>query len=212
MKTFIDFSSFLGLKALVRVCLLLFVAMAMLVHAASTEPRATPGGLITIQIKSVPSEDVSIISDKYVIASNGTVSLPYLSRPVSLAGMTGQQVAEKLAKLYKEAEIFSDPIFIVRVDVGEADEIGKRYVHVTGNISKRQNMQYREGLTLIEAILDSGDITDYGSRYIQVTRNGETRSYDYFSARDRSLKLRPGDVIFVQNRPFWEGRPDKVGP
>lgn len=212
MKTFTDCLSFLGWGALSRLFLVLFAAMVTLSHAASTEPRATPGGLVTIQIKSVPTEDVSIISDKYVLASNGTVSLPYLSRPVRLAGMTGQQVAEKLTKLYKEAQIFSDPIFIVRVDVGEADEIGKRYVHVTGNIAKRQNMQYREGLTLIEAILDSGDITDYGSRFIQVTRNGETRSYDYFSARDRSLKLRPGDVIFVQNRPFWEGRPDKVGP
>lgn len=212
MKTFTDFPVLSGLKAMVRVCVVLAAFVTMSVYAASTEPRATAGGLITIQIKSVPTEDVSIISDKYVLASNGTVSLPYLSRPVSLAGLTGQQVAEKLTKLYKEAEIFSDPIFIVRVDVGEADEIGKRYVHVTGNIAKRQNMQYREGLTLIEAVLDSGDITDYGSRYIQVTRNGETRSYDYFSARDRSLKLRPGDVIFVQNRPFWEGRPDKVGP
>ncbi|MCC8021419.1 MAG: SLBB domain-containing protein [Akkermansia sp.] len=200
------------MKTIVQWCFFSLFFLTHFAQGASVEPRATAGGLIRIQIKGVPNEDVTIISDEYVLASSGTVSLPYLPAPVRLAGMTGQQVADKLAKLYKEAQIFSDPVFIVRVDSDEIKDRAKRYVHVTGNVKDKKNLQYREGLTLIEALLECGDITDYGSRYIQVTRGGETRSYDYFSARDRSLQLRPTDVIFVQNRPFWEGRPDKVGP
>lgn len=187
--------------------------LSFFVHAQDTEPRATAGGYVQIQIKSVPSEDVSIISDKYLLTANGSVMLPYLNGPVRLAGLTGQQAADKLTKLYKDAQIFSTPIFMVNVSAGdEKANVGMRYVHVTGNVGGKKNMPYREGLTLIEALVDCGDITDYGSRHIQVTRKGETRTYDYFSTRDRSLKLLPGDVVYVRQRPIFESRPDRIGP
>ena len=65
---------------------------------------------------------------------------------------------------------------------------------------------------LIAAIVDCGDITDHGSREIQVTRGNQTQTYDYFSAKDRAIKLRPNDVIFVKLRGPFEGRPSKIGP
>ena len=87
-----------------------------------------------------------------------------------------------------------------------------RFIQVSGYVGKKSNLPYREGITLIEALLDAGDITDYGSRKIQITRGGVTRTYDYFSAKDRGIKLLPKDVIYVPRRPAFEGRPGSVGP
>lgn len=200
-------------KNLLFLCVAWLLCTAGFIQAQDTEPRATAGGYVKIQIKSVPAEDVSIISDQYLLNKNGTVMLPYLEAPVKLSGLTGQQAADKLTKLYKQAQIFSTPIFMVNVSAGdEKSLVGLRYVHVTGNVGAKKNMPYREGLTLIEALVDCGDITDYGSRHIQVTRKGETRTYDYFSTRDRALKLLPGDVVYVRTRSPFESRPDRIGP
>lgn len=198
---------------LMCLCMACLLCAASLCRGQDTEPRATAGGYVKIQIKSVPAEDVGIISDQYLLNKYGAVTLPYLKAPVKLAGLTGQQAADKLAKLYKEAQIFTTPIFMVNVSAGdEKSLVGVRYVHVTGNVGAKKNMPYREGLTLIEALVDCGDITDYGSRHIQVTRKGETRTYDYFSTRDRALKLLPGDVVYVRSRSAFESRPDRIGP
>ncbi len=201
------------MKSLSSLCFACLIGLSAVVGAQDTEPRATAGGYVKIQIKSVPAEDVSIISDQYLLNTSGSVTLPYLENPVKLSGLTGQQAADKLTKLYKDAQIFSNPIFMVNVSTGdEKAEVGRRYVHVTGNVGGKKNLPYREGVTLIEALVDCGDITDYGSRYIQVTRKGETRTYDYFSTRDRSLKLLPGDVVYVRQRSVFETRPNRLGP
>ena len=94
---------------------------------------------------------------------------------------------------------------------GEA-AIDARYVQVTGYVGGKKNLPYREGMTLIQALIECGDITDFGSRKIQITRGKVTRTYDYISARDRAIKLMPHDSVYVPRRPAFEGRPDKIGP
>lgn len=89
---------------------------------------------------------------------------------------------------------------------------GERFVHVTGAVGSKKNLPYRAELTLIEALIECGDITDFGSRHILVTRNGVTKEYDYFSTRDRDIKLFPGDTIFVRERKVTEQRSKTLLP
>ena len=161
----------------------------------------------------VGGEDVSNVNGDYAVSrEDGTISMPYLSGRVSVAGLTARQVENKLRSLYLSQQIYSDPIVMANVGPKGEAAIDARYVQVTGYVAGKKNLPYREGMTLIQALIECGDITDFGSRKIQVTRGKVTRTYDYFSARDRSIKLLPNDSIFVPRRPAFEGRPDKIGP
>ena len=178
-----------------------------------TEPRATKGGTVTVQFKNIPSEDVNNVNGDYPVSrEDGTISMPYLSGRVSVNGLTARQVENKLRSLYLAQEIYSDPIVMANVGPKGEAAVDSRYVQVAGYVSGKKNLPYREGMTLIQALIECGDITDFGSRKIQVTRGKVTRTYDYFSARDRAIRLLPNDSIYVPRRPPFEGRPDKIGP
>lgn len=180
---------------------------------AATEPRATKGGTVSVQFKNIPSEDVNNVNGDYAVSrEDGTISMPYLSGRVGVVGLTARQVENKLRGLYLAQEIYSDPIVMANVGPKGEAAIDARYIQVTGYVAGKKNLPYREGMTLVQALIECGDITDFGSRKIQVTRGKVTRTYDYFSARDRAIKLLPNDSIFVPRRPPFEGRPDKIGP
>ena len=189
------------------------LALPLLAQDASTEPRATKGGIIVVQFKNIPSEDVNNVNGEYAVSrQDGTISMPYLSGRVSVVGLTARQVENKLRSLYLTQQIYSDPIVMANVGPKGEAAVDARYVQVTGYVAGKKNLPYREGMTLIQALIECGDITDFGSRKVQITRGKVTRTYDYFSARDRSIKLMPNDSVFVPRRPAFEGRPDKIGP
>ncbi len=184
-----------------------------LAQDASTEPRASKGGTVVVQFKNIPSEDVTNVNGEYTVSrEDGTISMPYLSGRVSVVGLTARQVENKLRSLYLTQQIYSDPIVMANVGPKGEAAIDARYVQVTGYVGGKKNLPYREGMTLIQALIECGDITDFGSRKIQITRGKVTRTYDYFSARDRAIKLMPHDSVYVPRRPAFEGRPDKIGP
>ena len=198
-----------------QILLLVMCMLALPLQAqdASTEPRATKGGVIVVQFKNIPSEDVNNVNGDYAVSrQDGTISMPYLSGRVSVVGLTARQVENKLRSLYLTQQIYSDPIVMANVGPKGEAAVDARYVQVTGHVAGKKNLPYREGMTLIQALIECGDITDFGSRKIQITRGKVTRTYDYFSARDRSIKLMPNDSVFVPRRPAFEGRPDKIGP
>ena len=195
------------------VLLLGVLVLPVIAQDASTEPRAAKGGVIHVQFKNIPSEDVGNVSGEYTVSrQDGTISMPYLKERVRVVGLTARQVENTLRSLYVAQEIYSDPIVMANVGPRNETPIDTRFVQVTGYVAGKKNLPYREGMTLIQALIECGDITDFGSRKIQVTRGKVTRVYDYFSARDRSIKLMPNDSIYVPRRPPFEGRPDKIGP
>ncbi len=202
-----------GILRQVFLLVLSLLALPLLAQDAATEPRATKGGSVSVQFKNIPSEDVVNVNGDYTISrEDGTISMPYLSGRVSVVGLTARQVENKLRSLYLSQQIYSDPIVMASVGPKGEAAVDARYVQVTGYVAGKKNLPYREGMTLIQALIECGDITDFGSRKIQITRGKVTRTYDYFSARDRAIKLMPNDSVFVPRRPAFEGRPDKIGP
>lgn len=179
----------------------------------ATEPRAVKGGRIQVMLKNIPAEDVASVSSEYTVnRGDGTITLPYLKNRIRVEGLTARDIESIVRNNYVSQQIYSDPI--VQIYLGAKNEVPveTRFIQVAGYVAKKANLPYREGITLIQALLECGDITDYGSRKIQVTRGGVTRTYDYFSARDRSIKLLPSDSITVQRRPAFESRPSSIGP
>lgn len=196
-------------------CLLLALAaiLPVLAQDAATEPRAVKGERFTVLLKNIPAEDVSNVSGDYTVnRGDGTITLPYLKNRIHVEGLTARDIENIIRTNYVSQQIYADPI--VQVALGPKNEPGleMRRIMISGYVAKKASLPYREGITLIEALLEAGDITDYGSRKIQVTRGSVTRTYDYFSARDRAIRLLPNDSVFVPRRPAFETRPSAVGP
>ncbi len=192
---------------------MLFLASTADAQSPATEPRAREGSTVTITFKNIPPDDAPNVNGDYTVSrADGTISMPYLESPVRVAGKTSRDIENLLKNLYRSQQIYSQPIVAVSVvSTMELEEMRKRYIEVAGYVGKKGKVAYRDDITLSEAILESGDITDYGSRKIQVTRNGRVRIYDYFSARDRAIKLHPQDKIYVPARGAFESRPRTIG-
>ena len=177
---------------------LCFAFQSVMAQDAATEPRATKGGTVVLQFKNIPSEDVGNVNGEYAVSrEDGTISVPYLAGRVRVVGMTARQVENSLRSLYLAQQIYSDPIVMANVGPKGEVAVDTRFIQVAGYVREKKNLPYREGVTLIQALIDCGDITDFGSRKIQVTRGKVTRTYDYFSARDRAIKLLPNDSVYV---------------
>ncbi|MBR5894656.1 MAG: hypothetical protein IKZ13_03850 [Akkermansia sp.] len=183
-------------------------------EAVEAEPRARRGGYVQLTFRDIPADDKSSVDGRYTVSNDdGTIKLPYLSSRVRVVGKTARQLEDMVHKLYIDEKIYTR--LIVHAIVGDEGETGalmQRRIVVTGYVNSKQPVQYRPGITLIETLLACGDISTYGSRHIQVTRKGQTRTYDYFSAKDRSIKLRPNDEIYVPERGPFESRPGKLLP
>lgn len=203
-------------KFIIQLFVVLLFCMAwrpLMAQDAATEPRATKGGTVVLQFKNIPSEDVGNVNGEYPVSrEDGTISVPYLSGRVKVVGQTARQVENALRSLYLSQQIYSDPIIMANVGPKGEAPVDTRYIQIAGYVREKKNLPYREGVTLIQALIDCGDITEFGSRKIQVTRGKVTRTYDYFSARDRAIKLLPNDSVYVPRRPPFEGRPDTIGP
>lgn len=202
------------MKMFQLVALVTLTLQSIFAQSAGTEPRAMRGGVVTILMTNIPAVDSATMNRQYTVdRSDGTIKMPYLSSRVHVDGLTSRGVEDLLTKLYTTQKIYASPV--IQADVTNEDTKGnimQRYIHVTGKVGAKKNLPYREGITLIEALVECGDITDFGSRGIQVSRSGVTKTYDYFSARDRGIILHPGDMIFVPERSITEGRPKTIGP
>lgn len=207
------------MKTVTKNLLLVFFALLVAVFAttsveAAPSQSARRGAKIVLTFRNIPSEDKGNVDGEYYVSqTDGTITLPYLSSRIKAEGKTARQIEEMVKARYVEEQIYAQPIVMAQVgDMKEIEALNQRYVQVTGHVGSKKNLPYRPDLTLISALLDCGDITDHGSREIQVTRGTQTRTYDYFSARDRALKLMPNDIIYVKLRGAFEGRPSKIGP
>ncbi len=204
------------MKNLVQLLVLCFafasMALVSMAQDASTEPRVIRGSKVVLIFKNLPTGESANVDGEYQVSrSDGTILLPFLQGRLNVLGKTARQVEDMVRSQYISQKIYSDPIVIARVG-HKGEELEARYVQVTGYVQVKKNLPYREGITLIQALIDCGDISDHGSRRVQITRGSVTRTYDYFSARDRSIKLMPNDVIYVPRRPAFEGRPRTIGP
>lgn len=175
-----------------------------------------PNTVINVTAKAIPEEDLATISSAYTVAADGTIRLPLLPPNAStlrVAGLRARQVEDALVRAYVSAGIYISPTFLVQVDPNLTDvKNSEMFIQVSGQVNRKGSVPYTRGITLLKAIVDSGDITDWGSRYILLTRGGQTKKYDYFSIRDRSIELKPNDQLYVPDRGLWEGRPNKLLP
>lgn len=142
------------------------------------------------------------------VRPDGKISMPLVG-DVLAAGHTPENVAKTLKK--KLSTYIRDPNVTVIITGLKSHEYLTR-LRVTGAVNKAQSLNFRQGMTVLDAVLAAGGVNDYASPdntklYRKIT--GKIRVINiylndilYKGELETNIELRPGDIITVPERIF----------
>lgn len=178
------------------VCLLTLV---MLASPASAEIKA--GKAIIITISGVPPEEKGRFDQKYPVADNGTINMPFIGK-VRAAGLKTSDLALVLQKRYMEAEIYTSPTF--QVVANDQQDIDQQLVHIGGFVRAPGPKPFMDKMTIWQAIQAAGGPDKFGSmNRVTLTRGGKVAEFDITDAKNQQILLKPGDSIEVPQKNIW---------
>lgn len=133
----------------------------------------------------------------YTVDSYGDIMFPVLGK-VHIAGLTREQISEKIAQELINGKWVSDPIVTV--------EYANLHFSVVGEVTRPGTYAIsNDQVTLLEALSKAGDLTPYGEREITVIREEGGKRIKYLvDLRDNNLfespayYLKQNDIIYVQ--------------
>jgi len=156
-----------------------------------------PDDVLNIYVRGEPDLSVTI-----PVRPDGQITTPLVEDMVA-SGKTPTQLARDIeAVLLAE---YRDPQVTVIVEsfVGTFDT----QVRVLGEVANPDTYPFRNGMTLLDALVEAGGLTDFAARKGVLSRmvNGERQEYDVRLKKlmedgdlGENMDLRPGDVIVVR--------------
>jgi len=142
------------------------------------------------------------------VRPDGKISMPLIG-DVSAAGLTPEEVADDIRK--KLQNYVRDPNVTIMVTGLQSHEYLTR-LRVTGAVNNPSSINYRQGMTVLDAILAAGSINDFAapdSTKLYRKIGGKTRVIGinlgdilYKGRLETNIELRPGDIITVPERLF----------
>jgi len=148
------------------------------------------------------NEDLSV---DVPVRPDGKVSVP-LAGDVMVGGKTPEAVAAEITD--RLATYIRDPyVTVIVTDMGSAEYRSR--VRVTGAVEEPVSLPFRQGMTVLDLVLEAGGLNDFANpaRSVLYRRDGQRLDI----ALDRILNkgdmatnfpLVPGDVVTVPERAF----------
>ncbi|HEY6986585.1 MAG TPA: XrtA/PEP-CTERM system exopolysaccharide export protein [Rhodanobacteraceae bacterium] len=204
----------IALRWLVAACLLFLTACAT--QTGSTQaPKINPQSQavsayrigvddeIKVSVWQNPGLDVSV-----PVRPDGRISVPLVG-DIDAGGRTPEEVAGEIQEKLKT--YVRDPQVTVIVTALRSHEYLSR-VRVTGAVRQPISVPYRQGMTVLDAVLAAGGTNDFAaSDRTELYRKEGDATRAYAVRLDRILKdgelstnypVQPGDVITVPERAF----------
>jgi polysaccharide export outer membrane protein len=159
----------------------------------------------TIQINVWRNPELSIGSP---VRPDGKISMPLIG-DVEVAGYTPEQVAEAIR--IKLKNYVRDPNVTLMVTNLQSHAYLTR-LRITGAVNTQSSLNYRQGMTVLDAILAAGGVNDFAAaNNTKLFRKiaGKIRVISiylddilYKGELQTNIELRPGDIITVPERLF----------
>lgn len=142
------------------------------------------------------------------VRPDGKISVPLIG-DVMAGGNTPEQVAATIKQ--KLATYIRDPNVTVMVVELRSHEFISR-VRVTGAVRTPRSMPYRQGMTVLDAVLEAGGLTEFSApNRAKLYRKGKDKTTVIDVELDdilhkgklqTNISLKPGDVVTVPERMF----------
>ena len=171
-------------------------------RAPATDYRIGPGDELEIFVWE--HEDLSV---ELPVRPDGKISTPLVEDMVA-EGKTPSQLANDLEGVL--SEYVRTPV--VSVIVQEFQGQFSSQIRVVGQAEKPQALSYREGITLLDVMIEVGGLTDFaaGNKSKIVRKEGGTQTEMLVRLSDlmkkgmidRNMAMRPGDVLIIPESIF----------
>ena len=169
------------------------------------EQPLRPGDRVTISISGVPLDDTQMIASgsPYTLGDDGRIALAYIGT-LKASGQRPSNLARTIERAYVAAEIYTRPSIQVTID----HQGTTRLIYVSGEVKQPQGVEYRNGMTVFNAITACGGPTDFAKlKEVQLIRTdaaGRTRTIEcnlkYLSrGTGNDPVVLPNDRIIVPN-------------
>lgn len=203
-----------------RLSVVLFLALVVAGCASSSAPPRV-AGLDNVEAMAVDQYHIGIddvltvsvwqneeLSVTVPVRPDGRISMPLLG-DVQAGGLTPQQVSANIKRALEQ--YIRNPHVVVILEELNSHEFLSR-IRVTGAVQQPMSLPHRQGMTVLDAVLEAGGVTDFASGNGTVLYRrvgGETESIpvyleDILEEGDLSTNyaLAPGDVIAIPERIF----------
>lgn len=143
------------------------------------------------------------ITAAYTLDSIGKISVQFIGDVVA-GGKTVEQVRNEITTRLADGYL-NDPIVSLTIA-----ELNSLTISVSGMVARTGNMKFTPGMTVVDAIAQSGGFTPMARKnMVKVTRtvNGQKQTYklpvEMMAAGERpTFPMMPGDEVFVPERPW----------
>lgn len=169
-------------------------------YSNSVEYRIGVDDIVNVNVWKNP--DLSV---KVPVRPDGNISVPLIG-DVEVGGRTPTEVAELIKE---ELTVYlREPQVTVILDQLNSHEFLSR-VRITGAVSKPKSIPFRQGMTVIDAVLEAGGVSKFAAgdgtkiyrksgkvlevKLKRILKKGDLRT---------NYPLRPGDVVTVPERLF----------
>jgi protein involved in polysaccharide export with SLBB domain len=173
-----------------------------------------PGEQLNLTIRGVDTTEQQKVSGIYRIGESGKIRLPLLDDLVTARGLSPEQFARAVESAYVNAGIYSRPAIEIEVLKGKNVDQAT-VISVGGQVRRAGEVPFRKDMTVIQAIDNAGGRNDFGSRNLLLIREGKQVCLDFTKLSHKSILLRPGDSIQVEQKGIldrWKGNEDAVKP
>jgi len=164
-----------------------------------TEATLGPGDVLEIVIYYGTHESKA----QYRLGPSGAISVQFIGK-VAASGMTAARLEEEIRAKLADGYL-RDPIVSLTVV-----ETNSRKLAIFGQIQKAGNIRFVQGMTIVDAIAQSGGFTPMARKNaVQVTRMVEGKKVTYTvpvqligEGRRPNFPMVAGDLVFVPERLF----------
>lgn len=164
--------------------------------------RLAPGDLIDVKFPYHPEEN-----ERVPVRPDGQISLQ-VTGDLAAAGLTVRELEERIVE--KSSLTLRDPVVSVVIAA-----LAEHKVYVGGDVLKPGYVNFREGMTPLQAIIERGGFTDTAKadEVLYITRLGneiQAQRIDLQSVVDgdsgEDIVMAPDDIVFVPKT--WIGKAD----
>lgn len=158
-----------------------------------------------VQVNVWRNPDLSV---SVPVRPDGMISVPLIG-DVQAGGKTSTEVAETIRQ--KLSQYIRDPNVAVILSALRSHDYLSR-VRVTGAVRQARSMPFRQGMTVLDAVLDAGGVNDFAAPnrtklYRKINNRTEVLNVELGDILNKgrletNVQLVPGDVITVPERIF----------
>lgn len=190
-------------KKSVSQVLLVLITLTFGLMSSSVASVIVKGQVVKVSILGVPDKDKGNISASYNVNESGTIRLWQIGT-VKAAGLTSEELAQKIEHTYRAQQIFSSPA--VQVTSNSGEDMLKHTVTVGGDVRNKGIIPHVRDMTLFQAVTAAGGANEFGAiNRVELIRNRKLHTYNLKRDDHKLLRIYPNDTVIVP-RKDWKGQ------